>query len=124
MPPTGAAKCDQNKETPSQRHKITRRRAQMSSCQRRPPAPAQAAALVGGRRFRTHVCRTASLGIPPEVILGERGFQMLLAIAAILAVLWLLGFLVFHLGAIIHAVIVIAVVVAIFHFVRGRGVRV
>jgi hypothetical protein len=46
---------------------------------------------------------------------------MLLAIAAILLVLWLLGFLVFHLGAFIHAVIVIAVIVAIFHFVRGRA---
>jgi amino acid transporter len=54
----------------------------------------------------------------------RKGFKMLLVIAAVLAVLWLLGFLVFHLGAIIHAVIVIAVIVAIFHFVRGRGARV
>lgn len=49
---------------------------------------------------------------------------MLLIIAAVLLVLWLLGFLVFHLGALIHALIVIAVIVAIFHFVRGRGARV
>jgi predicted ferric reductase len=49
---------------------------------------------------------------------------MLLAIAAVLLVLWLLGLFVFHLGAIIHALIVIAVIVAIVHFVRGRGARV
>ena len=49
---------------------------------------------------------------------------MLLAIAAVLLVLWLLGFLVFHVGVVIHALIVIAVVVAIVHFVRGRGARV
>ncbi len=45
---------------------------------------------------------------------------MLLAIAAVLLVLWLLGFFVLHVGAFIHALIVIAVIVAIFHFVRGR----
>lgn len=49
---------------------------------------------------------------------------MLLAIAAVLLVLWLLGFFVMHLGALIHALIVIAVIVAIIHFVRGRSVRV
>lgn len=50
---------------------------------------------------------------------------MLLAIAAILLVLWLLGFLVIHVGgAFIHLLIVIAVIVVIFHFVRGRGTRV
>jgi uncharacterized protein DUF5670 len=49
---------------------------------------------------------------------------MLLTIAAVLLVLWLLGFFVLHLGTVIHALIVIAVVVAIVHFVRGRGARV
>jgi hypothetical protein len=49
---------------------------------------------------------------------------MLLAIAAILLVLWLLGLLAFHLGAFIHILIVIAVVVVVLHFVRGRGARV
>jgi hypothetical protein len=50
---------------------------------------------------------------------------MLLAIAAILLVLWLLGFLVIHIGgALIHILIVIAVIVVILHFVRGRGSRV
>jgi hypothetical protein len=50
---------------------------------------------------------------------------MLLAIAAILLVLWLLGFLVIHIGgALIHILIVIAVIVVILHFVRDRGSRV
>lgn len=49
---------------------------------------------------------------------------MLLAVAAILLVLWLLGFLAFHLGAFIHILIVIAVVVLVLHFVRGRRARV
>ena len=49
---------------------------------------------------------------------------MLLAIAAILLVLWLLGFLAFHLGAFIHILIVVAVVVVVLHFVRGRGARI
>ncbi|MCW2716276.1 MAG: hypothetical protein QOG20_2707 [Pseudonocardiales bacterium] len=49
---------------------------------------------------------------------------MLLTIAAVLLVLWLLGFFVFHIGAVIHALIVIAIIVAIVHFVRGRGARV
>jgi Family of unknown function (DUF5670) len=51
----------------------------------------------------------------------EKGAQMLLAIAAILLVLWLLGFLVIHIGgALIHILVVIAVIVVIIHFVRGR----
>jgi hypothetical protein len=49
---------------------------------------------------------------------------MLLAIAAVLLVLWLLGFFVLHLGVLVHALIVIAIVVAVFHFVRGREARV
>ncbi|MDX6585082.1 MAG: hypothetical protein QOI10_4266 [Solirubrobacterales bacterium] len=49
---------------------------------------------------------------------------MLLGLAGLLLVLWLLGFFVFHLGAVVHAAIVIAVIVAVVHFVRGRGARV
>jgi Family of unknown function (DUF5670) len=49
---------------------------------------------------------------------------MLLAIAAILLLLWLLGFLAFHLGAFIHILIVVAVVILVLHFVRGRRARV
>jgi hypothetical protein len=50
-----------------------------------------------------------------------RGVVVLLAIAGILLVLWLLGFFVVHIaGAFIHILIVIAVVVVVLHFVRGR----
>jgi hypothetical protein len=48
---------------------------------------------------------------------------MLLAIVGVLLLLWVLGFFVIHLGAFIHAAIVIAIIVAILHFVRG-GARV
>ena len=47
---------------------------------------------------------------------------MLLTIAAVLAILWLLGFTAFHVttGA-IHIVLLVAVIVAIVHFVQARG---
>jgi hypothetical protein len=46
---------------------------------------------------------------------------MLLTLAAIIAIAWLLGFTVFHVttGA-IHLLIIVAVVVAVVHFVQGR----
>ncbi len=44
-------------------------------------------------------------------------------IAAILVVLWLAGFLVFHVaGGLIHILIVLAVIAIIVHFVTGRAV--
>ena len=47
---------------------------------------------------------------------------MLLTIAAILVVLWLLGFLAFHVaGGLIHILLVLAVIAIIVHFVRGRA---
>jgi hypothetical protein len=46
---------------------------------------------------------------------------MFLAIAAVLVVLWALGFIVFHVaGAFIHLLIVLAVIAVIVHFVTGR----
>ena len=46
---------------------------------------------------------------------------MLAAIAVILLILWLLGFLAFHVaGGLIHILLVIAIIVFIFHFVAGR----
>ena len=45
---------------------------------------------------------------------------MLWGIIAVLVVLWLLGFAVFHLGAIIHALLVIALVVCVFNLLSGR----
>ena len=48
---------------------------------------------------------------------------MFLAIAGVLFVLWLLGFLAFHVaGAFIHILLVIAVIAIIWHFVAGRKV--
>ena len=46
---------------------------------------------------------------------------MLLGLAALLLVLWVLGFFVFHIaGGLIHLLIVVAIVVVIFNFVTGR----
>jgi hypothetical protein len=46
---------------------------------------------------------------------------MLLTIAAILIILWLLGFLAFHVaGGLIHLLLIIAIIVIIVHFIRGR----
>ncbi|UKA57699.1 lmo0937 family membrane protein [Arthrobacter sp. FW306-2-2C-D06B] len=46
---------------------------------------------------------------------------MLLWIAIIIAVLWLLGFIGGLGGGLIHLLLVVAVVVLIFHFIRGRS---
>lgn len=46
---------------------------------------------------------------------------MLFSIAAILVVLWVLGFFAFHVaGGLIHLLLVVAVVVVIFQLVSGR----
>lgn len=46
---------------------------------------------------------------------------MLLALAVILLIAWLLGLVAFHVTAwFIHVLIVVAIIVAILHFVRGR----
>ncbi len=47
---------------------------------------------------------------------------MLYTIAVILLVLWLLGFTTFHLGALIHLVLVVAIVLFLFGLLRGRSV--
>lgn len=47
---------------------------------------------------------------------------MLLALAVILAIAWILGFIVFHVtSAAIHLLIVLAVVALIVHFIQGRS---
>ncbi|MET1021817.1 MAG: lmo0937 family membrane protein [Arthrobacter sp.] len=46
---------------------------------------------------------------------------MLLWIAIIIAVLWLLGLLANIGGGLIHILLVVAVIVLIVHFVRGRS---
>jgi Family of unknown function (DUF5670) len=50
---------------------------------------------------------------------------MLAAIAAVLIVLWLLGFLAFHVSSgLIHVLLVIGIVMLVLHFFRGRSVTV
>jgi hypothetical protein len=47
---------------------------------------------------------------------------MLGVIAAVLIILWLLGFLAFHVSSgLIHIVLVVGVIMLILHFVRGRN---
>ena len=46
---------------------------------------------------------------------------MFLGIAAILVVLWLLGFFTFHIaGAFIHLLLILAIVAVVWNFVAGR----
>jgi len=48
---------------------------------------------------------------------------MLVVLSVLLAVLWVLGWLVFHVaGSLIHLLLLVAVVSLILHFVRGRAV--
>ncbi|HET7814420.1 MAG TPA: lmo0937 family membrane protein [Candidatus Baltobacteraceae bacterium] len=49
---------------------------------------------------------------------------ILWTIIVILFIFWLLGFAVFHLGSIIHIVIVIAIILLIWNLLTGRGARV
>lgn len=46
---------------------------------------------------------------------------MFATIATVLVVLWLLGFLAFHIaGGLIHLLLVLAVIMVVVHFVSGR----
>jgi hypothetical protein len=50
---------------------------------------------------------------------------MLGAIAAVLIVLWLLGFFAFHItAAFIHVALVVGIILLVLHFFRGRGATV
>jgi hypothetical protein len=53
----------------------------------------------------------------------DKGSQkMLAALAAVLIVLWLLGFLAFHVSSgLIHVLLVIGIVMLLLHFFRGRS---
>ena len=48
---------------------------------------------------------------------------MLLTIAAVLLVLWALGFFVATLGTVVHVLLVLAIVAAVAHFFMGAGTR-
>ena len=48
---------------------------------------------------------------------------MLIGVFAVLLVMWLLGFTVFHVaGGLIHLLLILAVISLVMHFVRGRSV--
>jgi hypothetical protein len=46
---------------------------------------------------------------------------VLWGIIMLLFIFWLLGFFLFHLGAVIHLLLVIAVIALLFNLLRGRG---
>jgi len=48
---------------------------------------------------------------------------LLWAIIVILFIFWLLGFLLWHVGTIIHILIVVAVILLIYNLLTGRGAR-
>ncbi|HZZ64641.1 MAG TPA: lmo0937 family membrane protein [Candidatus Baltobacteraceae bacterium] len=48
---------------------------------------------------------------------------LLWAIIVILFIFWILGFALWHLGAIIHLVLVIAIILLIVNLLTGRGAR-
>jgi hypothetical protein len=50
--------------------------------------------------------------------------HVLIVIAVVLFVLWLLGFLLHFGGGIIHLLIVIAIILVIYNLMTGRGARV
>jgi len=53
--------------------------------------------------------------------LEEGDENMLAIIAAVLIVLWLLGFFAFHVtGAFIHIALVVGIILLVMHFLRGR----
>jgi hypothetical protein len=49
---------------------------------------------------------------------------LLWMLIVVCVVFWLLGLFVFHLGSIIHLVLVIALILLVFNIITGRGVRV
>jgi hypothetical protein len=48
---------------------------------------------------------------------------ILWTIIVILVILWLIGWLAFHIGGIIHIIIVVAVILLIINLLTGRGAR-
>lgn len=50
-----------------------------------------------------------------------REIQMFVAIAVVLLIMWLLGFVAFHVaGGLIHLLLIVALISVVIHFVRGR----
>jgi hypothetical protein len=48
---------------------------------------------------------------------------MFMMLAAVLIVMWVLGFLAFHVaGGLIHLLLIVALISLVMHFVRGRSI--
>jgi undecaprenyl pyrophosphate phosphatase UppP len=63
-------------------------------------------------------CAFSTANTECELILGG---VMLAIIAAVLVILWLLGFLAFHVTTgFIHLLLILAVISLVIHFLRGR----
>ena len=62
----------------------------------------------------TNICGAAGYGI--------QSATMLLIIAILLVLFWVGGFAFHVAGGLIHIILVVAVILFILHFVRGRGV--
>jgi len=70
-------------------------------------------------RKQTAACRNRIAGSHVE---KQGGSKMLGIIAAVLIVLWLLGFFAFHVtSGLIHIALVVGIVLLIFHLLRGRS---
>jgi Family of unknown function (DUF5670) len=50
--------------------------------------------------------------------------SLLWTLIVILFVFWLLGFMVWHIGSLIHLAIVVALILLVYNLVTGRGARV
>ncbi|MDQ2679538.1 MAG: lmo0937 family membrane protein [Candidatus Eremiobacteraeota bacterium] len=49
---------------------------------------------------------------------------LLWLIIVVLFIVWILGFLVFHVGTIIHIAIVVAIILLIYNLMTGRGAKI
>jgi hypothetical protein len=77
--------------------------------------------LLGVRIYR---CGTISVRCNGHLVFSildkEEDVQMLGLIAAVLIVMWLLGFFAFHVGAgLVHILLIIGIVLLVLHFARG-----
>lgn len=82
------------------------------------PARLSGSHVIPARSICTQSSRGAIISIS---IRQTKETLVLLWIAIVIAVLWLLGLLGNIGGGLIHLLLVVAVVVLIFHFVRGRS---
>ena len=60
---------------------------------------------------------------PSQAVVTSKTYDpMLWTLFVILLILWLLGFTVFHIGSLIHIILVVALIVLVFQLITGRRV--